>query len=1048
MIWDILLSATIETGLGLLAEAGLGDSVREVRNKWLKTDEKKRRAALDKAFAAAISACADPEIEPLLNHRPFQEEVVRALLDPLQGFNVQSVQDYWGEKFPEHALALRRFFNTLQNTLLTDPLWGPVLERYQNLRFQQDVRQALEDHQLPASDVVLVRAISQTLEPYRAVLSGDGAIAQGPGAKAVGAGAVLVEGSLHQIVNITLNKFIAQGESGTSSADGERKYLELTASQANLLPWTKVTTDYADPSRGESLNLADVYIDLDTTEMRHMEREEELRQYLMKQREAERISAQEMVNRKSKLLMMGDPGSGKSTFVKHLTYLMAEAMLAEDPSAWLERLSHWEHGVLLPVRIELRQLAALAKGTKTGDAKLILNYLHSEMNDWGLDTYWASLSAAIQDKKGGLLFLLDGLDEVPTVQRQLIVDSVNELCALYPSHHYVVTCRPYAYVGQPWRLSGFHEVTLAPFSEEQIERFIENWYERLTERGRIERTLAIEKARRLKDAVRRRDLLGLAERPLLLTVMAQLHAYAGQLPEDRTQLYSDAVQLLLQRWESRLSEERGILEYLAIPQLKMSDLESGLNEVAYRAHQAGDAREGTADISEGQLREWLCRYLNNDWNKAGQFVDYIRERAGLLIRHKTDAYTFPHRSFQEFLSACYWLSMEDYPSESVQLVRKDWDRWREVFVLAAGYAARTNRLGQAIASVNTLLPRDFSASRDPVSGEFRAALLAGQALVEIGLVGVRRESVGQVVLERTQGWLLQAIQAETLEPVRRAEAGRVLAKLGDPRLEVLTYEHLNFHHVPAGEFIFGEDKEKRKLKLGEFWVSRYPITNAQYAQFVEAEGYRSKAYWEEAIQKGYWSKEGFKGDWDNTPRLGPEDYGEPFNLPNHPVVGVSWYEALAYCQWLDEKLKAISSQKITRSKGEAEQALWKGLAQGKLQVTLPTEAEWEKAARGTDGREYPWPGQFDPDKANINITGIGTTSAVGCFPAGASPYGALEMSGNVWEWVRGDKNLRGGSWLDDQVFARCAYRSWNYPDYWDFSGVGFRVVVSPVLPSS
>ena len=1050
MIWEILLSATIETSLGLLAEVGFGDAARDLRDKLLKTDQKKRIAALESAFESALQASADSAVAPLLKHRPFQEEVVRALLNPLEGFNIQAAAETWSEKFPEHAIPLRRFFNTLQNNLLADSIWGPVLERYQSLRFQLDVRQALQERKLPESDVTLVKAVSQAAEPYRATLHGGGAIAQGAGANAVGEGGILIEGSVQKIVQITINQFIGPEKTMPAKANGRNKYLELTASQANLLPWMKFTADYASPEHGESLNLADVYIDLDTTEMRHMEREEELRQFLIRQREAERISAQEMLGRKSKLLMMGDPGSGKSTFVKHIAYLMAQAALAKDPVPWLGRLGEWKHGSLLPVHIELRQVMAQADGKNKG-ARLITHYLRAELTEWGLDDHWTEFNDALQDRQGGFLFLLDGLDEVPTAHRQTMVDAVNNLASLHPNHRYVVTCRPYAYVGQPWKLTGFHEVTLAPFSDEQIDRFIQNWYERLTERKRIERVASGEKARRLIEAVHRRDLLGLAERPLLLTVMAQLHAYAGQLPEDRTQLYADAVQLLLQRWESRLGAENGILEYLAVPGLKMSDLESGLYEVAFRAHSAGDSCDGTADISEGQLREYLARYLNHDWNKAGLFVEYIRERAGLLVRHKTEAYTFPHRSFQEFLSACYWLGMEDYPGESVRLVGADWDRWREVFVLAAGYAARTKRLGQAIAAVNALLPQPCKGQFPPES--LQASLLAGQSLVEIGLVGVRREPAGLAVLERTQDWLLNAMQNDEVPAKTRAEAGRVLAKLGDLRPEVLTCEQMVFCHVPAGEFLMGstdddkqaddDEKPQRTVNLPEYWMGKHPVTNAQFAQFVSAGGYRHSDYWKEAIKEKIWREGKIHLEWAIEIRQAPADYGEPFNLPNHPVVGITWYEALAFTRWLTEQLPVFSKQ---WSVNQEENSFREKVEAGGLLVGLPTEEQWEKAARGTDGRTYPWGEKADSNRANYDDTGIGTTSALGCFLGGQSPYGILDASGNVREWVNGEKNLRGGSFGPNEDYSRCAYRSRGGPNG-RAGNVGFRVVLSP-LPLS
>lgn len=265
------------------------------------------------------------------------------------------------------------------------------------------------------------------------------------------------------------------------------------------------------------------------------------------------------------------------------------------------------------------------------------------------------------------------------------------------------------------------------------------------------------------------------------------------------------------------------------------------------------------------------------------------------------------------------------------------------------------------------------------------------------------------------------------------------------------------------------------------------MTNAQFDAFVQAQGYVKESYWREAMQAGYWTPDGFKGRWDNERRQQPYDFGEPYRLPNHPVVGVTWYEALAYTRWLTEVGQAWLP------------AGWR--------VQLPSEPEWEKAARGGEGlparpivrpfhalgpaaldpgpstldpasatldlrRRYPWGDNRDPNCANCRESGIGTTSAVGCFEGGASRYGAEEMSGNVWEWTRslwgsdrqkarygypyaaadGRENLaadanelrivRGGAWHVDIMRVRCAQRVRLNPDYWDNIS-GFRVVVSP-----
>lgn len=192
----------------------------------------------------------------------------------------------------------------------------------------------------------------------------------------------------------------------------------------------------------------------------------------------------------------------------------------------------------------------------------------------------------------------------------------------------------------------------------------------------------------------------------------------------------------------------------------------------------------------------------------------------------------------------------------------------------------------------------------------------------------------------------------------------------------------------------------------------------------------------------------------------PIDFEQSFNLPNHPVVGVTWYEALAFSQWLNQQLKATGFrfQVLRDGKCEAitlEPEIW--------QIRLPKEAEWEKAARGTDGRIYPWGEEIDPERANYDATNINATSAVGCFPLGESPYGVLDMSGNVWEWCQtkwrdsykeqADESLegsdprvvRGGSWIDDPRDVRCAARC-RYSPGGRLNSLGFRVVVFPGSP--
>jgi len=229
--------------------------------------------------------------------------------------------------------------------------------------------------------------------------------------------------------------------------------------------------------------------------------------------------------------------------------------------------------------------------------------------------------------------------------------------------------------------------------------------------------------------------------------------------------------------------------------------------------------------------------------------------------------------------------------------------------------------------------------------------------------------------------------------------------------------------VPAGEFSMGspqgegdaDEHPQRRVDLDAFWVDKTEVTNAEYQRFMQATGRAAPRYW---------------GD-------------EGFSRPDQPVVGVDWEDAAAYAQWAGKR--------------------------------LPTAAEWEKAARGTDGRRYPWGDAWDVKStrrcnfADRNTSdpwsdpdvddGYARTAPVGSYPLGACPYGCLDMAGNVWEWCAdwhredyyasaparnptgpasgSSRELRGGSWIFGEKYVRCADRYFKRPSLRS-STIGFR----------
>jgi len=929
---------------------------------------------------------------------------------------------------------------------------------------------------------------------YNATLIGDGAIAQGPNSTAVGAGGMYFGGDVsdaniqqgHQNRIIHTQTHIEKQVVESSNPEKEkteaarRAYLERMRKHCQALPLAALGSD---DGNGDEVTLDQVYVDLDTTlkikislleDLRSgkavslaqtdLERElqegmEELQRLQREKEKVQPLPLWDAIRATSRAVILGDPGAGKSTFVRKLLGLQAAVLLKQcDP------LSGFADD-LLPVLIVLRELVvdldwdALEKLSAAKQKKELLAHIHQHLEH---DLKRTSAEASIELiqsalASGNVLLVLDGLDEVPQNQRKAVRQLVSALLSEYQVARLIITCRIRSYTGSAV-FENLQTFTIRPFDRKKIQGFVTAWYGTQAQMGHVAERDKDSRAADLTRAAISDNLREISSNPMMLTSMAIIHQKEIGLPKERVRLYKLVVDVLLRRWQKYKVGEKQLAPSPELAAFMLDEIRllNVMERLAYEAHQAGRGEKENADLPRMRALEILEQkeYMQS-LRLAEEFLDYVDQRAGLLKGNggeleKPTSYSFPHRTFQEYLAGCYMVRDRN-PWREYYGRAAEGDHWSLAAQLGAEELYFNRRAKHTVMDLAyQLMPAELKTEQDA-----RAALWSAQAanIADVDEIKADTETPngGEKYLASLPARILPLLSG-SLTPIERAEAGRILAQVGDPREEAMTVAKMIFCRIPAGEFIMGEGKEQHKVTLPEYFISQYPITNAQFDYFVKAQGYQQEKYWGEAKQNGYWSEAGFKGDWDNEPRQSPENYGIPFTLLNHPVVGVTWYETLAFTRWLNEQIQGAGQLHVFNEKDLVP-------FQKEWQVSLPNEAEWEKAARGTDGREYPWEGEFNLNFANTQEAGIKTTSAVGCFPKGQSLYGLQDASGNVWEWMRNNyesgkddfqsksiKGLRGGSFDDPSGLARCAYRGWDFPVLrnWYF---GFRVVVSPVLPS-
>ncbi len=711
--------------------------------------------------------------------------------------------------------------------------------------------------------------------------------------------------------------------------------------------------------------------------------------------------------------LLGAPGSGKSTTLRKLAVEVADSAL-KDPQA------------PLPLLVSL--------GNWTGDESLA-DFLVVAAPEIG----WATNALS---RAGRLVLLVDGLNEVPTATRAAKAAQVHKLKNdLHESTNIIVSCRSEDYVHE--LDLGLDTLSIEPLSPQRICAAVRQWVrssgEAIKKADRFfwqlagdERLAAVwEKWRsagigedafwnasdpkdhkkiyqtttRQDDDLWRshirnpRSLVRLASNPFMLTMLFQVWVEDGEeLPRNRGDLFRSFIQCLLSR--------EGLVEESAGDRRLSQEgrcLLAGLADLAWRMQRE---RVGAGDRQSGDDFGVLTVVSRNAALEALGGETLLKKALNATLLEGTGELRFRHQLLQEYFTAqALEARLSKTDAEQLWPVERWWQRsgWEQTAVLLAGFQA----------SDCTGVIRWLADAQPEV---------AAQCIVESGAELADRAGL---LRELQVSWQarLSGAQREA-QPEGRAAVGRALGRLSlDTRKGVgLTVEGLpdiDWVWIPGGEFIY-QDGELRQVE--GFHMARYPVTNAQYQAFLEAEdGYREDRWW--------------KGLTDPDRQAEHAEWTES----NHPRETVSWHEAMAFCRWLGEKSGA--------------------------KVRLPTEWEWERAARGRDGRVWPWGNQYVAGYANISEPygsagphSLGRTSAVGIYAEGASVEGVLDLIGNVWEWClnenekpkrmqAGDKQirvLRGGSWQGHQINARAGFRHYRNPALRNYD-FGFRVV--GVVPS-
>ncbi|KAF5411969.1 MAG: Hercynine oxygenase [Candidatus Methanophagaceae archaeon] len=610
------------------------------------------------------------------------------------------------------------------------------------------------------------------------------------------------------------------------------------------------------------------------------------------------IDLETLLEREDCILLRGKAGMGKTTLIKHLANTLTEGSCQSSLRDYL------------PVMVFLKDLwlvyhEELDKKTKRKITFEPLLKAYLEKIKCPLDL--AVISNFIQHNRA--LFMFDGLDEIP----EGIRDDLVELIADFQfenkgnrfenkGNRFLITGRPHGIAGRPNELFGKYLHEIEYLDDAKINEFIRKWFRAVS--GKATGLADTTAEGMISDIVFHEHVSVFTQNPLLLAAVCVLYLAGGRIPEQRADLYDRIVENLLWRRfhdpakPDKVNEVREFLMLLAF----------GMQNKNRKTFEVGDGLDVLKQICVQKEDEQANEYQRS----IHHLFDEIEPNCGLFNRVSGGEIEFTHLTFQEFMAAKQIVYMDlDY----TDFIENDW--WAETILLYIGLLSLEMRKRS-----NDVVEAILKAKQEDATIKRRLWLLGSKALRDLPQ-SKRDDNVVALACDK----LYELIDSNaSLE--ERFEAGEIVGALGDLRIK-----KDNMILVKEGKFMRGsseddadsDEKPQREIYLDDFIVGKYPVTNEEFKEFIDDGGYDKEEFW---------AKEGWR--WREESEICEPGYwwhDRKWNGPNFPVVSISWFEAEAYANWLSERTEH--------------------------RYRLPTEAEWEKAARGTKGFKYPWGEEFD-----------------------------------------------------------------------------------------